>query len=366
MREALAQVWSNAYVRVGVLLLGLYFIYELLRATSSVWVAFLIAFTLAYLTEPLVRALERYRVRRSIAVLLVYASFFLFLGLASVLLAEVVVQLSQLTEKLPEILRPLNGWVEHLPQLLKRWSEAPQVQAILQQSTESLRSLLEGFSGTLVSWLGKLLGQGGNLLTGLTSLAGGLMQLFVVFVLAGYLIADFPRVNRALLQALPKPWRPAALELSEKLDRAVGGYIRGQLLVALLVGAIVGVGLALLGVPMAAALGFIAGLFNLVPYLGVVISLLPTLLLAMSGGVWLVLGALLVFIIANQLEAHVLSPFILGRATELHPITVMLSILSGAALLGLWGAMLAVPAVAFGKVLYNDYYLPSRCHEEGC
>ncbi|WP_457631027.1 AI-2E family transporter [Oceanithermus sp.] len=366
MREALRQVWANPYVRVGTLLLGLWLVYLLLLRTSAVWVGFLIAYTLAYLADPLVVWLERHRVRRAFGVLVVYTLFFLFLGLASVLLAEVVTQLSQLSEKLPEIIRPFNGWVERLPGLLRDWARAPEVQAVLAHVSDSLQTLLEGFSDTLVSWLGGLLDRGGNLIAGLAALAGGLVQLFVVFVVTGYLLADLPRVNAALLEALPRPWQPLALELAGKLDHAVGGYIRGQLLVAALVGLVVGLGLALIGVPMAAALGFIAGVFNLVPYLGVVVSIVPALLLALSVGTWQVLGALLVFVLANQLEAHVFSPLILGRATELHPITVVLSIMAGAALAGIWGAMLAVPAMAFAKVLYTDYYLPSRCHEQGC
>jgi len=366
MREALRQVWANPYVRVATLLVGLWLTYLLLARTSSVWVGFLIAYTLAYLADPFIAWMERHRVRRVLGVLVVYALFFLFLGLASVLLAEVVVQLSQLSDKLPEIIRPFNAWVERLPGMLQEWAKAPEVQAVLDHVTASLQTLLQGFSNTLVSWLGDLLGRGGNLIAGLAALAGGLVQLFVVFVVTGYLMADFPHINAALLQALPKPWHPLARELAGKLDRAVGGYIRGQLLVAALVGLTVGVGLALIGVPMAAALGFIAGVFNLVPYLGVVVSIVPALLLALSAGTWQVVGALLVFLLANQLEAHVFSPLILGRATELHPITVVLSIMTGASLAGIWGAMLAVPAVAFAKVLYTDYYLPSRCHEQGC
>ena len=366
MREALRQVWANPYVRVGTLLLGLWLAYLLLAKTSGVWVGFLVAYTLAYLAEPFIVWLERHKVRRTLGVLVVYSLFFLFLGLASVLLAEVVVQLSQLSERLPQIIEPFNDWVEKLPGLLRQWAASPEVQAVLSHTSASLQALLEGFSNTLVSWLGRLLGSGGNVIAGLAALAGGLVQLFVIFVVTGYLMADFPRINAALLEALPEPWHPLARELAGKLDRAVGGYIRGQLLVAVLVGLVVGVGLALIGVPMAAALGFIAGVFNLVPYLGVVVSIVPTLLLALSVGTWQVVGALLVFLLANQLEANVFSPLILGRATELHPITVVLSIMTGASLAGIWGAMLAVPTVAFLKVLYTDYYLPSRCHAQGC
>ncbi|WP_456446181.1 AI-2E family transporter [Oceanithermus sp.] len=366
MRDALRQVWANPYVRVAVLLLGLWALGGLLLRTAAVWVGFLIAYTLAYLADPLVSGLERRRVRRAFGVLLVYALFFVFLGLASVLLAEVVVQLSQLSERIPEVLRPINGWIERLPGLVRGWAQSPEVQAVLVHTADALKALLQGFSATLVGWLGTLLGKGGNLVAGLAALAGGLVQLLAVFVVTGYLMVDFPRINAALLDALPRPWQPLALELTGKLDRAVGGYIRGQLLVAVLVGLAVGLGLALAGVPMAAALGFIAGVFNLVPYLGVVVSIVPALLLALTVSAWKVVLVLVVFLVANQLESHVFSPYILGRATALHPVTVVLSILAGATLFGLWGAMLAVPVVAFAKVLYTDYYLPSRCHERGC
>lgn len=366
MRDALQQVWANPYVRVAVLLLGLWALGGLLLRTAAVWVGFLIAYTLAYLADPLVSGLERRRVRRAFGVLLVYALFFVFLGMASVLLAEVVVQLSQLSERIPEVLRPINGWIERLPGLVRGWAQSPEVQAVLVHTADALKALLQGFSATLVSWLGTLLGKGGNLIAGLAALAGGLVQLLAVFVMTGYLMADFPRINAALLDALPRPWQPLALDLAAKLDRAVGGYIRGQLLVAALVGLIVGLGLALSGVPTAAALGFIAGVFNLVPYLGVVVSIVPALLLALTVSAWKVVLVLVVFLVANQLESHVFSPYILGRATALHPVTVVLSILAGATFFGLWGAMLAVPVVAFAKVLYTDYYLPSRCHERGC
>jgi predicted PurR-regulated permease PerM len=112
-------------------------------------------------------------------------------------------------------------------------------------------------------------------------------------------------------------------------------------------------------------LGFLAGVFNLVPYLGVVIAITPSLLLALSQGWGQVLGVLVVFVAANQFEAHLLSPLVLARATQLHPATVIVAILLGASLLGLWGAVLAVPAAAFLKLVYSDYYLTSCLYKEG-
>ena len=185
MRDALQQVWANPYVRVAVLLLGLWALGGLLLRTAAVWVGFLIAYTLAYLADPLVSGLERRRVRRPFGVLLVYALFFLLLGLTSVLLAEVVVQLSQLSERLPAILQPFNGWIDRLPEMLRRWAEVPEVQAVLAHASASLQVLIQGFSNTLVAWLSDLVGRGGNLIASLAALAGGLVQLFVVFVVTG-------------------------------------------------------------------------------------------------------------------------------------------------------------------------------------
>ncbi len=107
--------------------------------------------------------------------------------------------------------------------------------------------------------------------------------------------------------------------------------------------------------PLALSLGFLAGLFNLVSYLGVIISTLPALLLAAGVGGWQVLGVLGV-VAANQLETYILSPIILSRSTQLHPAAIIIAILIGASLRGIVGALVAVPLVAFLKLLYEDYY----------
>jgi predicted PurR-regulated permease PerM len=117
-----------------------------------------------------------------------------------------------------------------------------------------------------------------------------------------------------------------------------------------------------LGVPLALALGFISAIFNIVPYLGVVISIVPALLLASQFGVVTMVLVLVVFAIANQVEALVLSPNILGRTTELHPITIILTIIAGASLLGVFGGLLAVPLIALAKLLVYKHWIGSKWH----
>src|SRR5690606_3483663 len=152
-------------------------------------------------------------------------------------------------------------------------------------------------------------------------------------------------------------YRPTLADVADKADVAVGGYVRGQLLISVVLGVLVWIGLSIIGVPLATAIAFIAAVFNLVPYLGPVIGAVPAVLLGLTVSPLTAILAIAVFILANQLEANILSPMILSRSTNLHPVTVLFAIMTGLSLYGLVGALVAVPVVALGKVLIEDYVL---------
>jgi predicted PurR-regulated permease PerM len=125
----------------------------------------------------------------------------------------------------------------------------------------------------------------------------------------------------------------------------------------MLLGVMIWIGLTLIGIPLATAISFLAAVFNLVPYLGPILGVLPAMLLGFTVSPLAAVLAVAVFIAANQIEAHLLSPLILSRSTNLHPITVMLAIMAGVGLMGLLGALIAVPLVAMIKVILDDYLL---------
>uniref|UniRef100_A0A7C2C168 AI-2E family transporter n=1 Tax=Thermus islandicus TaxID=540988 RepID=A0A7C2C168_9DEIN len=349
-------------------LLPLLLFYLAYRFLVRVWPALsvlLAAFAFAYLTHPVVRFLEARRLPRVLGVVLVYGGLGLFLGLASFLTAQTVLELSRLAQELPRLLDPFLAWLVGLPDRIRAVPVPESLRPILGEVSRNLQGLLQSFLETLVRLAQGLLSQGGNLLGFFASLVGGVFQLLTALTLSIYFLYDLPRLGRAALLAFPEPYQPLVGELAAKLDRSVGGYVRGQLLVALFVGAFVGVGLSLVGVPLAASLGFLAGAFNLIPFVGVIVSGVPALLLAATGGWLKVLLAFLVLWLANQLEGNLLGPLIVGRATRLHPVTAIAAILVGASLFGLWGALLGVPAAAFLKLLLEDYYRKSRFYREG-
>ena len=222
-----------------------------------------------------------------------------------------------------------------------------QLLGILERSAEGINSVLESLVTDGPSFL----------LSGATTFISATVQVFLILVASAYFLYDFPRFTANFKRFVPVRWRPLYDDLAVKADRAVGGYLRGQLLITTLLGIMIWIGLSLAGVPLALAISFLAAIFNLVPYLGPIIGVVPAVLFGITVSPFTAVIAILVFIAANQVEGNLLSPLILSRAVRLHPVTVLLAIVSGLGLLGFVGALLAVPTVALVKVILEEYLL---------
>ncbi len=378
MNATLSWAWQNPWIRLAVYLLlaGLFFwllSWVLNGARTAIGIV-LAAFVFSYLASPVVRWFEQRRLTRALGVVVVFVGMLFLLGLATVLLAGMTAQLARFINNLPSLLEPLVGWARGLPDQIGRIELPPVLLEALNQATLNLQTLLQAFTQTLLRGLQSLLAQGGNLLGFFTGLLGGAFQLLTVITLSIYLLYDLPRIGAALFRAVPLPYQPRALELAQKADLAFGGYVRGTLLGALFNGLLItltmylsfgafqGFGVGVL--TQAMSLGFLAFIFSFVPVLGVIISAIPALLLALPLG-WLAFAVVaLVLWVCNQIQG-VAWPIIMGRTTSLHPVTGIAAVLIGASLFGVAGALLAVPLAAFVKILYTDYYLQSRFYREG-
>lgn len=195
----------------------------------------------------------------------------------------------------------------------------------------------------------------------ITELGLGVLEALLVLVLAPllalYILIDLPQLQRDLLNLVPEGQRDEIADLSNKIGRAVGGFFRGQLFVAVVVGVLSSVGFAIIGLPFALVIGAIAGFFNLIPLVGPFIGgFLGFLVGTITGGVDLGLKAAVVELIVQQLDNHVISPNVMRRAVQLHPATVMLAIFAGGALAGFWGVLLGVPTVAVVKLLLGHLW----------
>ncbi len=356
--NAFQVVWRNPYVRVPVFLLLIFLAYRFFGEISHIFVLALIAYIVAYLAHPLLNRLTARRIPRFVGVLLVVVVLLGLLVLASTLLVTVIQQFSDLIKRLPELTANFLAWFHALAERY----------AFLQKPDKQLISLTENSAQTIQTYLLPYLQKyQSSLLGSLFGVASGVAEGFATFILAIYMMLDYDKIGLTLLRIFPRTWQPFVLDLSGNVSTAVGGYLKGQILIATFVGVFIGIGLTLAGIPSAPAIGFLAALFNIVPYLGVVISIIPALLLAATTQTVLLklILVVVIFVAANQIEGHVLSPIVLGKTTDLHPVTVVLAILSGLTLFGIVGALVAVPLTALTKLLLQEYYFPSRVYREG-
>ncbi len=314
---------------------------------------FLLALAVAYLLSPLVATLERRRVPRGVAILLVavppVAAFIALLLLAGPQLwaqaGAVVSAMPRFATTLLEFLDTLRGRLESLAFLSsaqRSWLhdlDAAQLSALLQENADGL---LRG----LAEW-------GLAFLRQLGTLVGFLGYLVVTPVVAFYLLRDWQPLLQFLEGLIPPARRPPVVAFISEYDEALGKFFRGQLIEAMLVGVLTGGGLAILGVPSALLLGVIGGLCNLVPYIGIVISILPALVVALTmpapiDGLLRVAG---VYLVVQFIDGSVTGPRIVGGSVGLHPVVTMLALAFGGAVLGFAGLLLAVPLAVLFKML---------------
>lgn len=327
------KIWRMAIL--GVLLAGALFFLYLVR---KIFTPFLLAVLLAYFLKPAVVALERRGWSRGTAILSLY-----FLGL--------IVLVPTLLYVLPQLLRELNNFLDQLPVL------SSEVQGWLQTFYERYQrpgvpsGLRRVVDETLVHLQGVVENgarQGADLIMGLFS---GLASLALAPVLAYYLLKDSEALSRGAIRLLPATWREDLLGLWTEIDRVLTSFVRGHLLVSLLVGLLTGIGLFLAGSRYAVVMGIVMGLADLIPYFGPLLGAVPIVALSWLESKKLALYALLVIAVVQQIEAAVLAPRILGQSVDLPPLAIILALLAGGELFGVAGLLLAVPAAAIGRII---------------
>lgn len=381
---AIEVVWRHAWVRAATyLIVGVLVVLAMWALRDRYAFALqvgLIGFVVAYVLNPVVEALGRIRVRRPFAVVIVYLALLQLLVFGSILLGRVVGELSRFVNLIPEAVESLGqqfgrlgAWFEgilgRLPPFVtdfldERLGLQPEGAELGVEARDRVSSVLETAVENLVQLFERVLTGGPSvLLSGATSIVSTTLQVFLILLASAYFLYDFPRFVTNVRRFVPVRWRPLANDLIVKTDRAVGGYLRGQLLITSILGVMIWIGLTLIGIPLATAISFLAAIFNLVPYLGPIVSVIPAVLLGFTVGPWAAFGAVVVFIVANQLEGNLLSPFILSRSVDLHPVTVLIAIMAGLGLMGFLGALLAVPTVALVKVVLEDYLLTRPAYD---
>jgi predicted PurR-regulated permease PerM len=245
------------------------------------------------------------------------------------LLPPLTGQLRALGESLPALLSSLEA---HLTQAVT-WLEGRGIDPAL---------LRDGLLGRLTEAAGGLVTRGMGMVT---SIISGLSKVLLSPLMAFYLLRDRRRISAWLTLLLPVKHRARGVRAAREMKRETAAFLRGQLVLSLAVGGMTAAALALIGVPGWLLLGVLMGVLELVPYIGPVIAGVPAVLLALPGGWSRALWTLAALVLVQEIEGAILSPRLVGSATALHPLTVLLLVSAGGMIGGALGMVLVIPTV---------------------
>lgn len=309
---------------------------------------FILGLLFVYLLDPPVRWLVRRGVRRIFAILIVYV-------------VGIVLIIEGLALTLTPLVNEVIRFVADFPKLAENFDQQLQKLGEFYARLQIPSAIREWIDSALAG-VGQGGGSGGGgadlsflmpLITGAGSLIGAVFAYFILPVWVAYILKDKTSLVATFDRALPATWRFDTWAVIKTVERDFGQWVRGQILLGFAVGIATFVGLLVLSQLVdpifgryAVLLSVIAGLFELVPIIGPIISAVPAVLLAATVGPFAVLAALLLYFLVQQVENSLLVPKIQGNAVQLHPAVVVFAIIVGGSLAGLLGAILALPVTA--------------------
>ena len=342
------------YILLIVILLGIaiylyteisYIFTPINTIVSSIITPIIVAYVFYYMLNPLVNFFEK-KMSRFIGSLLA-----IFVGIITVLIVIVGV-VPIIVEQTQNLITALPRYIEVVKGYLEEYSDNAYVQVVVEYVNNNLN--VSKISEKLVS-IATSGAQG--VVSSISSTASVLVTMpFVLF----FLLKDASHFNKFVISLLPKKLEKPVAETIDEIDDKVGSYIQGQMLVSLCIGVMLFIGYNIIGLHYAFSLATIAAFLSIVPYLGPVIAITPAMLVAASTSWVMVVKMLVVWGIVQFLEGNIISPNIMGRSMNMHPLTVIFVILIGVNIGGVVGAILGIPVYSILKVLVGKLLLSIR------
>jgi len=343
--RAPAPVMVPRWVQLASLPVILLALWALARAAGVVLLIFIVAAVIALILNPIVTVVQRARVPRGLSVALVYLGFFAVLSVGGYFLSGPIAdQVRSFQRDVPQFVDDANASLADLQQTFDDEGIDVEIQAQGQTALETLQSsVLEG-SGEVVTFTGELLRE-------LVEIS---IQLILVLVLSIYMLLYGPRIWAVVRSVLPPGDGTPQDDYPTRVQKAVSGYVRGQLLFSTVMGTSAGVALWIYGKlgifeqgdDYALAFGLFFGVMELVPFVGPVLGALPPIVVALFHDPLTAVWVGLLFLALQQLEGHVVAPQVFSYTLRINPLLVIFALLFGAEIYGLVGALIALPIAA--------------------
>lgn len=315
----------------------------LLYALHPILLPFVIGILTAYFLDPLVNKLTARKFSRNAATLLVLGCLLIiFVPTIFLLGGAIVSQIADFAAKIP-------NYTSDLLQRIKPFLQDLQERFALFSSTNTEKFLQEHMADAF-KIIGKIVN---SVLNEGFAFINVISLLLISPVVAFYMLSDWPKITSGFMNLIPLKHQKSVEDIFAQINKIISGYLRGQFVVCLFLGAFYSCGLLLVGLDLGLLIGFGAGLISFIPYVGSISGFLAAIILALTQyGFGIKLAEVIaVFAVGQFIEGNFLTPKLVGENIGLHPVWVMFALLAGGTLLGLLGMLIAVPVAAITGVL---------------
>lgn len=316
------------------LLIGLWLLFLVREIIITIFLAIIL---ISALFRP-VDILSSRRIPRAVAAIIVYILLIFFISLGfGIIIPPLVSQTSDFVSHLPAIISSINDFLV--------FNQIP----------------VSDFSKEIAGQINQIVG---NIFSISTAIFSKVFNLVTFFVLSFYLLVEW----KSFIIFISSPFSPdkekRITNLFVKIEKGLGAWVRGQLSLSIIVGTGTYIGLTLLGIPFALPLALIAGLMEVIPIIGPIISAIPAVLVGLTISPAMALAAMALFIVVQQLENNFVVPIVMSKVVGLQPPIVIISLLVGSKLMGVGGAFLAIPVVIVAKIIIKEIFLSEEKTEE--
>ncbi len=310
---------------------------------KTIFLPFVVAGILFYLCRPLVNWLEKKKVPRWIAILVAYVAIILIIyGIIRLVGPVINDQLERFVDNLPAMVSTVMDGVKYVQENRSTFPDFVQ-EAFLKASTE-LETRLESNAGNIANGILGVFGWIGGFINTIFYLV---LVPFILF----YMLKDSHRFAPSVAVLFPQSKRDHVKNILKEMDKTISTYIQGQMLVSIIVGVLLYIGYLIIGLNYSLVLAMFGMFTNVIPFLGPYIAVVPAFLVALFQDPVMALYVAIIMLVAQQIEGNIVSPNIMGKTLKIHPLTIIVLILSAGNFMGIIGIIFVIPAYSIAKVL---------------
>lgn len=320
-------------VAVGLMLVFLFIVKDIL-------LTIFVALILASAFDPMVDWFQKNKIPRGVGVLIIYlTAAIVIMGTIYLIIPPIAIEVKQLSKDFPMYWEKISGNLNDFRNYSDSQGWTNQIQDSLNKAQSNITTL-EAAAGGVFSTV--------------FAFFGGILSLIIVAVLTFYLTVEEHAMKRLMRSLVPVKYQPYVTHLTNRIQEKIGLWLRGQLVLSLIIFLLSWLGLSLLGVRYALVLALFAGVMEIIPYLGPFLGAVPAIFIAFTQAPTLAIGVLIVYIIIQQLENNLIVPKVMQKAVGLNPIITIVAMMMGFKLAGILGIVLAVPVATAVNVVLGD------------